>query len=301
MKRALDEQIVAEEHTTETAKEAYEQHLMTKGTQARSRYLTIRCIDRFFPEPLPLWALTERKCRSRYEVLTAKYAVATHRNTLAQVKTFVAWCIKRGWMSKNPLKEIEGVGRVNKRKPQLRLGEVRAWYRKATELAADGDCGATAALCALLLGMRAGEIVAVKVRDVDENRSRGDILWIPDAKTAAGRRTLEVPPALAELLAELCRGKRPDDHLFGDHWRDWPRNQVKRICRAAQVPEVTAYAMRGTLATLSIRGGTPARMVADFLGHESEKTTLESYAEHGSAESARRRRGWFLLEGAEGG
>ena len=134
---------------------------------------------------------------------------------------------------------------------------------------------------------------------MDEDQEPGDLLWIPDSKTEAGRRTLEVPASLRPHLAALCVGKQSDDLLFGRHWRDWPCDQVKRICRAADVPEVTAHAMRGALATLGLRQGAPTHLVARFLGHEDDKTTRESYAEPDAAESAQRRRGWEVLEGGK--
>ena len=57
----------------------------------------------------------------------------------------------------------------------------------------------------------------------------------------------EVPDDLRPLLARLTEGKQPADYLFpansktGMYWRDWPRKQVKRICRLAGVKEVTAH------------------------------------------------------------
>ena len=49
---------------------------------------------------------------------------------------------------------------------------------------------AIAALVSLLMGMRASEITTRIVRDLDDS---GRLLWIPHAKTEAGKRTLQVP------------------------------------------------------------------------------------------------------------
>ena len=105
-------------------------------------------------------------------------------------------------------------------------------YRKALELAIGGDRGATAALVALLLGMRASEIVSRRAGDLDEDSAPGDLLWIPCAKTPAGRRTIEVPGELRPLLVACAQGKASDRHLFEcerpheraahkPHGRDW--------------------------------------------------------------------------------
>ena len=77
---------------------------------------------------------------------------------------------------------------------------------KAVALADDGEAGAVAALLALVMGMRANEIVSRVVRDLDDD---GKLLWIPDSKTEAGRRTLQVPELLRPLLRRSRRGSHP--------------------------------------------------------------------------------------------
>jgi integrase len=99
---------------------------------------------------------------------------------------------------------------------------------KAVQLADDGEGGAIAALLALVMGMRASEIVSRVVRDLDDD---GKLLWIPDSETEAGRRTLQVPAFLQPFLKQLADGKSSDAKLFGHHWRDWVRKWVKRQTR----------------------------------------------------------------------
>jgi integrase len=54
---------------------------------------------------------------------------------------------------------------------------------------------------------------------------------------------------------------------------------VQRICKAAAVPKVTAHAMRGLHGTLAVDSGITSHAVAAALGHESFRTTAESYAQ----------------------
>ena len=133
-----------------------------------------------------------------------------------------------------------GVGKRRHGKPQLRVDEARRWLTKAVELADSGEAGAAAAaaLLAFVMGMRASEIVNRVVRDFDDDAK---LLWIPDSKTEAGRRTLQVPTILQPLMKQIAHGKSPAAMLFGHHWRDWVRKWVKRICEAAGVPKVTAH------------------------------------------------------------
>jgi hypothetical protein len=71
-----------------------------------------------------------------------------------------------------------------------------------------------------LVGMRASEIISRGGAHLDDE---GRLLWIPETKTEAGKRTLPVPEFLRPYLSAIAKGKEPEDRLFGRHWRDWPR------------------------------------------------------------------------------
>jgi integrase len=319
----LAAELSSNEHTTASALVEYKTYLTTKGNRQASIDVTEWAIEQFFPEPLLLSMLSSKRCADLYDATRTRpsehtgkpLAADTHRNILAQVKSFLAWCVKRRWLRANPAAEVEGVG---KRRPRgkslgksgktLRVKEARGWYIKAVELAEDGDDGATAALVALLLGMRASEITSRRVSDLDEDEAPGDLLWIPCSKTPAGRRTLEVPHVLRPLLVRCCEGKGPDRYIFEcgrkhergkkkPHLRDWVIAQVHRVCDAAKVPRVTAHAMRGLLATITAERGLAGHLIAATLGHEDERTTLTAYAAPGAAAAGANRRGLVLLEG----
>ena len=155
-----------------------------------------------------------------------------------------------------------------------------------------------AVLVAIYLAMRASEVVSIKRRDVDDH---GRIVWIPDAKTEAGRRTLAVADVLAPLLwarAEAC-GDDPDALLF-PHSRAWVRTSVKRLCGEAKVTEVTAHGARGTHATLATEMGTTSHIVAKALGHDNDGVTKRHYIKRGSIEQAGRDRMEKLLSKVAG-
>jgi len=84
--------------------------------------------------------------------------------------------------------------------------------------------------------------------------------------------------------------------LFGKHWRDWVRKWVAKICRAAQVPTVTAHGMRGLHATLAMDAGVTGHVVVASLGHESVTTTETSYAQRGAVSGARQRKAVDILQ-----
>src|SRR5262249_20072446 len=194
------------------------------------------------PRSQPATSLTKRVSK-----FGRPLSVDTHRNMLAESKSFLGWCVARKWLEANPLDEVNGKGKRRHGKPQLRIDEIRRWVQKAFELADQGSEGAVAALITVYLGLRATEITRRVVRDVDD---RGSLLVIENSKTAAGNRTLEIPAPLKSYLLPLTVGKKPDDLLFGQHWRDWPTKQVRCLCKLAGVPAVCAHSMRGLHASL---------------------------------------------------
>ena len=46
-----------------------------------------------------------------YERIARTVAVDTHRNTLAECKTFLGWCVRQTWLRANPLESVEGRGK----------------------------------------------------------------------------------------------------------------------------------------------------------------------------------------------
>jgi hypothetical protein len=143
----------------------YESYLRDdKGNRPGSVATTMHRLGRFFVErDLPLESLSGPRCAGYYEALRTTVtrlgkpvSVDVHRNTLAEAKTFLRWCTKRKWLGRNPLEEVEGIGKRKHGKPQLRIDEARRWMAVAVRMAEDGEVGAVAAVMALLMGMRAG-------------------------------------------------------------------------------------------------------------------------------------------------
>jgi integrase len=258
-----------------------------EGNKPRTVETTMQRLRRFFAPStkIAVNALTPVSAGKLYEELTG--AVDSRRNTLAEAKTFLRWCGTKGWTKTNALENVQGLGRRRRGKPQLTTDEARRFLAKALELAVEDD-GAIAAAMALLMGMRASEIIERTVRNLDDE---GRLLWITDAKTQAGVRRLEVPPQLQGHLQRLASGRGPSDRLFpSGATRHWVLRSVQRICRAAGVPMVPAHGLRGTHATLAVDAGATSHLVAAALGHESFATTARHYARTDAIEGAQQER-----------
>jgi integrase len=243
--------------------------------------------------------LTTKLARRLYDERAG--AVDTHRNGLSVCKAFGRWCAERGWLPADPFSAIKGRGRRRKGKPQLRIEESRKVIDTCVDLLANDD-GAVCTLAYLLLGARSGEVVLSHVRDVDDG---GRLFWIPDSKTEAGRRQIEVPAVLQPGLSRLAERRPADAPLFAHaatraRPQDWAREQVWRICKLAGVPEVTPHGLRGTQATLGRAAGATPELVAATLGHASTAiTTGGAYIDKQQAAAADRKRSWRVLDGGK--
>jgi integrase len=262
-----------------------------KGNNPNSRAATLFRLRGFFATVLnhQVRTLTSDDCARLYDRIVVDVAVDTHRNTLAECKTFLAWCVNQRWLRGNPIETVQGRSERRRGKEQL-----RRWLKRALVRANEGEAGAVAAMVTLVLGLRCSEVVSRTVRDLDDE---GRLLWIPESKTETGRRTLVVADMLRPLLTALTTGQKSTDLNFGYHDRAWPREWVQRICREAKVPEVTAHGMRGLHSTLALEAGQTAPVVAAALGHESPTTTLASYAAPGAGAGVRQQRALQVLDG----
>ncbi len=295
---------------------AYEEWMVAdKGNLAGSAATTAARVRGFFgDQTLRLPALTAERLRKLYDRRAKQVSVDTHRNELAEVKTFLRWAGERGAVPRrllNELDKVKGKGRRSHGKAQLpRVDDARRWLELAQQLATQGTdkehAGATAAMLTMLAGLRASEIVGLRVGDLDDG---GHLIWVRDSKTAAGRR--QVPLICADLdgqpiarmvllrdaLLALAEGKPAGAKLLGEHWRDWPRKWVQRICEAARVPKTTAHGMRGLHATLAQLGGGTAHLVAGALGHTSSVITKQAYIRPEAATAADQRGALRVIEG----
>ncbi len=240
-----------------------------------------------------------------------RVAPDTHRGELTVAGEMCTWAAAQGWLDRNPFAGIDPAGRkrAGRGKAQLRVDESRVLMDHLLELCAGGTVvEAVAVLCALLLGPRASEVVLRDVRDLDDG---GRLLWIPDAKTDSGRRTLEIPEVLRPLLLDLARGRSGKAPLFiatdaptakrkrgaRRATRDWLYYHCGRLCAAAGVPEITPQALRRTHGSIANEAGATAELVAAQLGHGSIAVQKRSYVAPGAAETGRARRVMRLLHG----
>jgi integrase len=158
---------------------------------------------------------------------------------------------------------------------------------------------------AITTGLRQGELLALRWRDVDWRARRLGVhhtlvrmdgrWWLGEPKTAKSRRSVEVTDPTLELLrahwarqAErmLAMGHRmsDDDLVFCDAAGEplWGRHlttlQLKALLRQAGLPPIRFHDLRHTFATLQLAAGTNPKIVSEVLGHKEVAITLDRYS-----------------------
>jgi integrase len=294
----------------------YEKHLAAKGTKPVSYKETIRRMKLFFSnQDQHVAGLGVEECERLYEAFRTRMvtigkgenakqrpiSVDYQRNTLAEARSFLKWCIGRKYLSENPVDNIHGIGRRNQGKMQLTADEAKRWLRVALARVELGEAGPLAASMSLLMGLRASEITKRVVRDLDQE---GAVLRISDAKTRKGNRMVAVPEILRPHLVALARDRVPLVPLFAledgqPHLPSWIRFHTKRLCRLAKVPIVCAHGLRGTHASLAEAVGISSHAVANSLGHESVKTTHSHYTSPDAVAKAQQGRLLNVIQGGK--
>ena len=125
-------------------------------------------------------------------------------------------------------------------------------------------------------GLRVGEVVRLKLEDIDSKRK---LIHIKHPKGKKDRYTLLSDSAL-EKLREYYREYRPREFLFdGANGRSHiaersVQNLFEHAARLAGIHKhVTVHSLRHSFATHLLEGGTNLRYIQELLGHNSSKTT----------------------------
>jgi integrase len=147
-------------------------------------------------------------------------------------------------------------------------------------------------------GLRWGEAIALRVRDVDALRRRLSIrenavrvngkIIIGTPKNHSAR-TVPLPDFLTLELARACESKGPESLLFGngnDHLKQPAHRDgwfEVAIARAQEFDptfvRLTPHDLRHTAASLAVSAGGNVKAIQRMLGHSSAAMTLDVYAD----------------------
>lgn len=181
-------------------------------------------------------------------------------------------------------------------------------YRRLSEAVLHDDravAGCIAIAC--FMGLRLGEICALRREDVDTDRRllyvRHTVLRVPcsggqkrtrlllgSPKSASSYRVIPIPKILRKHLNALCKNKEQPDFIFGfgEKILD-PRTlqyRFKRYLAELAIPYFNFHQLRHNFATRCVEQRMDIKALSEILGHGEISTTLDLYV-HPSMEFKR--------------
>lgn len=244
----------------------------------------------FLPQSAALASVTPEKAEQLYRRQTESMSAATHHKSLRHAKALFEFCVKRRYLAGNPFKDIRPIGKANAGKPQLRRDEAKRLIDVLLRHADAGDRSALALLVQLLMGLRSGEVLGLRKRDIDAD---GTILIVAGTKTKNAHRLLAIAPVLRDLLGRRVAALAPAALIFADEGRDAPLptdhlfKKLHKFCALAGVPAVCPHSLRGLHSSLAVEAGATSAVVAAALGHGSDAVTLKHYIAPSALDAAR--------------
>lgn len=125
-------------------------------------------------------------------------------------------------------------------------------------------------------GLRVGEVVRLKIEDIDSKRM---LIHIRQSKGAKDRYTV-LSQICLEQLRTYAKAYHPETWLFpgpkqGSHLTERTVQRVfENACLSAKITkDVSIHVLRHSFATHLLEGGTDLRYIQELLGHSSSKTT----------------------------
>lgn len=219
------------------------------------------------------------------------------------VQTSFKAATKKELISRNPFDLLEDAA-----KPRVEDVQIDYWSKEEVKRFLGGfdDRLKIIFLLAIHTGMRRGEILGLRWKDIDFDNAMISIRQIQGfkgrmkdgAKTTAGDRSISISPSLLSELnkhrlvieSEKRWFKQESGKKYSDNdlvacqkdgravsWGNFHKFWVRRLDKL-KVRHIRFHDLRHTCASLLLSGGVHPKVVQELLGHSSIKVTLDLYS-----------------------
>ena len=233
----------------------------------------------------PISAVRTAAFEAHYDQLLGRLTRASVLRYRNSYRAFFSWAARQGMIQRNPASAAEvppGRADMPSREPWPFSSE-ELWSVYQALVAEAGEVRANFALALGLTGLRPGELVAMRVRDVQRypgpafrvTRSKTDDEPLRHTTKGGKGRTVPLVAEAWAVVEPLVAERRPDDLLFPgragrfmtvDNWRvavRWERHAMGR----------RLYDLRHTYATNCLLSGVNLLTLQKWMGHASIYTT----------------------------
>jgi integrase len=258
-------------------------HRLTVASDLRNHiapFFAAKTLDRIRPEDIERYVAVKRKT----------LAVKTIRNHVNTMHSIFDLGLRKGWCQVNPVKLAD--------RPTIKKTETRIQFLEQAELEqllaapypddAFGRIEPTLYLTAAMTGLRQGELLGLRWRDVDFDARKIRVVSpfvrgeFGDPKSIGSGRSVPMAERVAVALRELHERSlysRDRDLVFCHSETGKPLDRSKLVRRFKQaldragVHRITFHELRHTFGTRMAAAGTPMRTLQYWMGHADSKTT----------------------------
>jgi integrase len=243
-------------------------------------------------EPLHVQSLLNRKLGEGLSAKSVRYIRGTLRTALNQAQRW-------GLVTRNSAAMVDG--------PRVERYEILPLTpREARQFLASINGHRLEALysVALTLGLRQGEALGLRWRDIDlelgyirvdkQLQRQNGVFHLVEPKTARSRRTIVMPPSITQALARHRDRQHVERNDALGTWNELDlvftrpdgqpldgtvvSHQFHKLLDHAGLPQRRFHDLRHSCATLLLAQGVPARVVMEVLGHSQIGLTMNTYA-----------------------
>ena len=268
-------------------------------TKILNKYFKGRTLQSISPIDIQKYLVYLRtKYQGRFGRPLTPKTVHHQYNTLNLIFNFAE---EQEMISKNPMRKVEAPKKQKKSVDALTAEQAQQFFSILPSCPLDFRC-----ILQLLTttGMRRGECMGLKWRDIDEKDCtlsiEHNVSYTPESgvivstpKTANSIRTIPIMPSTLQLLQQL-KQETQQQHPVAD-LKDaflFPKGnetftardpnsvtrRVKRFMRNNGFPDFSPHDLRHTYITNPLYSGVDPKTVQYLAGHENSKTTMDIYA-----------------------
>ncbi len=202
-----------------------------------------------------------------------------------QMSAIMNYAMKHYGLLSNPCASAGSIGKS-------KAGEMKFWTQKQYEIFSKNIQKSALKLAFDILfysGIRSGELLALTPSDILPDKrisihknfakvNGQELFLVP--KTPRSKRTIAIPEFLYDdiknYIAKLY-GIQPNDRIFY-FTKSALEKEIKRVAKKVGLPEIRVHDLRHSHASMLIDMGFDILEISERLGHESVKTTLDTYS-----------------------
>jgi integrase len=202
-----------------------------------------------------------------------------------QLSAIMNYAVKHYHLASNPCQVAGSIGRS-------KAGEMEIWTQEEYEKFSNWIEKSAIKLAFDVLfytGMRSGELLALTPADIlpdkqisitkNFSKIKGKELFL-EPKTPKSKRIISIPGFLYdEIQGYISRlyGIEPSDRIFY-FTKSTLEKEIKKLAMKADLKQIRVHDLRHSHASMLIDMGFDILEISERLGHESVKTTLDTYA-----------------------